>query len=67
MRDLPEHPIVRNLERTGYPTGKEPHYPRCPICGGECEDIYKNKDADIVGCDLCLRPADAWECSECFQ
>ena len=40
--DLPDHPVVQNLERTGYPDGKEPHYPRCPICGEECETIYKD-------------------------
>ena len=40
--------------------------PRCPVCGQECETVYKTKDYEIVGCDLCLRPVDAWECSECF-
>ena len=63
MPDLPDHPVIRNLERTGYPDGEEPRYPKCPVCGGECETVYKTKD----GCDLCLRPVDAWECSECFQ
>ena len=31
MHDLPDHPIIRNLERTGYPDGKEPRYPHCPV------------------------------------
>lgn len=48
--DLPDHPVIQNMERTGYPNGKEPEYPRCPICGEECEDIYKDKDLNIVFC-----------------
>ena len=67
MSNIPDHPVIRNLERTGYPDGKAPRYPRCPICDGECEEIYKNTELDVVGCDLCLRPVDAWECSECYQ
>ena len=53
--DLPDHPVIQNMERTGYPNGKEPEYPRCPICGEECEDIYKDKDLNIVGCDICIK------------
>lgn len=53
--DVPDHPVIRNMERTGYPDGKEPEYPICPICGEECETIYKSKDYDIVGCDECIR------------
>lgn len=64
--DIPDHPIIRNMERTGYPDGKEPAYPRCPICGAECETIYKNSDHDIVGCDACVETMDAWEAPECF-
>mgnify|MGYP001659084809 CR=1 FL=1 len=67
MPDFPDHPVIRNLERTGYPDGKESRYPRCPICGCECEDIYINKDFEIVGCDICLKQTDAWEHPECFQ
>ena len=22
--DLPDHPVIQNMERTGYPDGKEP-------------------------------------------
>lgn len=62
----PENPIVRNMERTGYPDGKEPVYPRCPVCGAECEEIYKDINFEIVGCDVCIRKADAWEAEECF-
>lgn len=57
MPDLPDHPVIRNLERTGYPDGKDPRYPKCPVCGEECETVYKTKDYEIVGCNLCLRPS----------
>ena len=60
--DIPDHPVIRNMERTGYPDGKEPAYPICPICGEECETIYKNKDHEIVGCDECIRTIEAWDC-----
>ena len=54
MFDMPEHPVLQNMERTGYPDGKEPRYPRCPVCGAACETIYKTKGYEIIGCDLCL-------------
>lgn len=66
MNNIPDHPVIRNMERTGYPDGKEPIYPRCPVCGAECEDIYKDKDLIIVGCDICVSRTDAWEEPECF-
>ena len=64
--DLPDHPVVQNLERTGYPDGKEPHYPRCPICGEESETIYKDRYGAYVGCDVCVEIKDAWEVDDCF-
>ena len=65
-RDLPDHPIIQNMERTGYPNGKEPVCPRCPVCDKECEEIYKDADFMIIGCDVCIRIIDAWEAPECF-
>lgn len=29
--DLPDHPVIQNMERTGYPDGKEPIFPICPV------------------------------------
>lgn len=63
--NLPDHPVIQNLEMTGYPDGREPEYPHCPLCGAECEEIYKAGDV-IVGCDSCLRKVNAWQCDECF-
>lgn len=62
MLEIPDHPVIANLERTGYPDGKEPEPPLCPLCGGECEIIYRTKeDHEIVGCDLCIERIDPWE------
>lgn len=58
--DLPDHPIVQNMERTGYPDGKEPHYPICPVCGEETDMLYKTINDEIIGCDNCIRSVDAW-------
>ena len=66
METIRDHPVITALERTGYPDGKEPEYPHCPVCGEECDTVYKNKDYEILGCDVCLRAVDAWICSECF-
>ena len=66
MYDIPDHPIIQNMERTGYPDGKEPTYPHCPICGSECDSVYRNKELDIVGCDECITTKDAWDTEECF-
>lgn len=63
MRD---HPIIENMERTGYPDGKEPVYPHCPICGEECDTIYRDNAGDIVGCGECISTTDAWEVEDCF-
>lgn len=65
--DIPDHPVIRNLEATGYPDGKEPDFPHCPVCGKECETLYtSDEDGSVVGCDGCLTEHDAWERDECF-
>lgn len=66
MNDLPDHPVVRNMENTGYPDGKAPEYPRCPVCWEECETIYRDAGLEIVGCENCISFRDAWDVPECF-
>lgn len=41
-------------------------YPHCPICGAECEKVYRDKWYEIVGCDECMTAIDAWDEDECF-
>lgn len=64
--DLPDHYVIQNLERTGYPNGKEPTHPHCPVCGAECDTIYWDKSGEIFGCDECVEANEAWETNECF-
>lgn len=40
-------------------------WPRCPVCGAETDTLYRNQSMDIVGCDGCIRPVDAWEGTAC--
>lgn len=35
--------------------------PICPVCGSECDTLYRDKFGDIVGCDECISTVDAWE------
>lgn len=62
LHDIPDHPVIANMERTGYPDGKEPEPVLCPICGRACETIYRDvDDHEIKGCDLCIESVDPWE------
>lgn len=59
----------------------EPAFPRCPVCGAECESIYlirtADHDTEIVGCDMCYNPdsypgedvteSDPWEEPRCME
>jgi len=42
-----------------YPEPPEFDVPFCPICGSECETLYKI-DGEIKGCDQCVDVLDAW-------
>lgn len=38
--------------------------PTCPVCGEECEMLYKDYLHTVLGCDVCLTVVDApeyWE------
>lgn len=63
MRD---HPVIENLMRTGTPDGKEERYAHCPVCGAECDYIFKNK-WEILGCDVCIDKVDSFEVAECYE
>ena len=51
---LRDHPVIENLMATGWPDGKEPPVPHCPVCGAECDTAYKDRFGEIVGCDNCM-------------
>lgn len=62
MFECPDHPVVQNLCRTGYPDGKEPEEICCPICGSAtAESFYTKQDRTIVGCEHCLIMRPYWE------
>ena len=65
---LPDDPIIRCMEATGYPPWIDPNGdndPICPMCGEICDTVYKNKYGEIVGCGECVTSHDAWEEDEC--
>lgn len=53
MGRLLEHPEVARALRTGYPRPMPPA-PICPVCGAECEWVFKTWQGEIAGCDECL-------------
>jgi len=68
MYDVPDHPVIRNLEQTGYPDGQEPDDIACPVCGSvRAEDFYVAAGNTVVGCDICLRrvPYYEYEMEDC--
>lgn len=60
-----DHPDIKRLERTGE-TGRGV-YPRCPVCGSECETIFRSKAGFKVGCEECITKTDAWEDEEAMR
>lgn len=61
MTRMPEDPIIRNMEETGFPDRKEPPPPVCPVCGKQCDTFYTSSFwGEIVGCDRCITSDDAY-------
>lgn len=63
---ISDDPLIRYAEKNGFAPWNVPKEPRCPVCGSECETVYKDKMGDILGCDECLTAHDACEEEECF-
>ena len=55
---ISDHPDIRERERNGVPAAD---VCVCPICGEECETIYKDKWGNVLGCEECVEVCDAWE------
>lgn len=58
---IPDDPVVHHMEQTGLPPWNDGKEPKCPICGEGCDTFYRNSEGDVVGCEKCLTPYDAWE------
>lgn len=61
MMDIGDHPVIRNMERYGTPDGRPEVVPTCPECGAECDTLYRNRYAEIIGCESCIDRVDALE------
>lgn len=60
---LGDHPDIERIERTGY--GEEEINPTCPVCGGECNEVYI-QDGILIGCDLCIKCLDVWDAYDMY-
>ena len=40
--------------------------PHCPVCGSECEEVYKDTNGVVFGCEDCVSKRSAWDTAECF-
>lgn len=58
---LPDHPVIQNMQQTGYPDRKVPVEIRCPRCGAEADNFYTVATGAVVGCDICLTPKPYYE------
>lgn len=59
---------TKGLGAGSYPEAPHlPEPPHCPICGAECETIYRTVQLYIVGCDMCLKAVSAYEEPECYS
>lgn len=59
--NVQDHPVIRNMERSGSPDGKAPVYPRCPVCGKEPEIFYFDRSREIIGCCDCVTAREYFE------
>ena len=39
----------------------QPPIPKCPICGEECEDFYRNGFETVIGCENCIEKVESYE------
>ena len=46
---------------------REEREPLCPVCGGACSTVYRDRYFEIVGCDECVTVHDAWETEDCLR
>lgn len=61
MKLIPDAPDIMACMLTGYPRSSATPIPTCPICGEECDTLYRDNFGNIVGCDNCITSSDAWE------
>jgi len=62
---IPDAPWIREAELWGMPPYDEVEV-YCPICGRECETIYKDSEGTEFGCNNCVKEIDARDWAEEF-
>jgi hypothetical protein len=55
-----EHPDITMMNRYGTLNLKEEKPVFCPVCGEECDTLFK-RDGETVGCEMCIEEVDAYE------
>ena len=61
MDQVPDAPYIREAEMNGMPS-PEPVF--CPVCGKECEMIYRDRNGGVCGCEKCIEEQESWEWKE---
>ena len=60
--NIPDHPIIRNLQGTGYADGEDhDDVWICPKCREQCDFFYVDGNREIVGCENCISMYEAEE------
>lgn len=65
-QDIGDPPDIANTLATGYPSRKKAVWPRCPVCGENCDTMYLDWYGKYIGCNVCVDKRDAWEVDDCF-
>lgn len=61
MELIPDAPDIKACMFMGYSGWDRKSPPICPVCGEECDTLYRDNFGNIVGCDNCITSSDAWE------
>lgn len=61
MELIPDAPDIKACMFTGYSDWNRKTIPICPVCGEECDTLYRDNFGNVVGCDNCVTNSDAWE------
>lgn len=56
-----QHPDITAADATGYGYHVDTRAPHCPVCGAECETVYRERrNGEALGCENCVMVCDAW-------
>ena len=55
-----EHPDITRMNRYGTLATEDEKEPVCPVCGKECDTLFK-RNGEVVGCEMCVKAVDAYE------